>query len=388
MHTTDSQILSTNAETAAPGRHVHFRLTPRRQPRARRERPRILYVTTTLRLARPYLDPSVRYRCYNPAQDLSALGCVVDVVPLPRATLNLVRQYDHVVFHRPHYGSQLLALLDYLRRANKTYAADYDDLIFDPKNALASSAYQSGRMDEAKAISVFESNLRALRQFEKVTVSTTALRDEVLISHPAANVAVIHNGLAPEWLAYLRDVRPVPPKRRSTVIGYFSGTQTHEHDFAMVEDVLVELLRKHAELELLVVGPLAFNRARFMPQQLATLDVVEYRQLPSLIQRCSLTIAPLVDNVFNQCKSGLKFFESAIFGRPVVATPIPDMQRFAGSGILLPRCEQEWTSALESLCDRAVFAETADRVTDFAQQHCFSRSQAPALFNFLTGQHA
>ena len=388
MEITSSQTTPSLMRPTEPGRHVHFQMAPQTPARARRHRPRILFVTTTTRLARPYLDPSVRYRCYNPAQDLAALGCIVDVVPSPQATLSLVRMYDHVVFHRPQYGAPLMTMLEHLQRDGKTFSADYDDLIFDPNNALASSAYLSGRMDEAKAIAVFENNLRALQLFEKVSVSTTALGAQTLLSHPVADVAVIHNGIAPEWLAHLQNVRPVPRRRRSNVIGYFSGTQTHDRDFGLVEDVLVSLLRKHTELELLVVGPLAFQRERFLPSQLTTHEVVEYRHLPQLIQRCSFTIAPLVDNVFNHCKSGLKFFESAIFGRPVVATPIPDMQRFQGSGILLPRTPEQWSLTIEQLCDREFHAETARQVSRYALEHCFSRHQTPQFYQFLTGHSA
>ena len=48
-----------------------------------------------------------------------------------------------------------------------------------------------------------------------------------------------------------------------------------------------------------------------------------------------LNIAPLSSSPFNQCKSGLKYFESALLGLPVCATHIPDIHhRFEGYPLL------------------------------------------------------
>ena len=53
-------------------------------------------------------------------------------------------------------------------------------------------------------------------------------------------------------------------------------------------------------------------------------------------------------NRFTECKSGLKFFESAVLGTPVAATPIPDIDRFDNPLLLKCRTPDDWASAFRA----------------------------------------
>ena len=81
----------------------------------------------------------------------------------------------------------------------------------------------------------------------------------------------------------------------------------------------------------------AFNQL-FPPNlrhQIKSFAPVTYNKLPAIYNLSWLNIAPLSANSFNQCKSGLKYFESALLGLPVCATNIPDIHhRFEGYPLL------------------------------------------------------
>ena len=58
---------------------------------------RVLFVTQTKRQDAPYMDPSVRYRCYNPAEAMADMGCLADVVTSARLDARMIENYDAFV---------------------------------------------------------------------------------------------------------------------------------------------------------------------------------------------------------------------------------------------------------------------------------------------------
>jgi glycosyltransferase involved in cell wall biosynthesis len=105
-------------------------------------------------------------------------------------------------------------------------------------------------------------------------------------------------------------------------IGYFSGSPTHNRDFAIAAPALARLLESDPDVRVRVVGfmdttgPLGAhaNRVEMVPLH-------DWVNLQRLIAEMEINIAPLQDNVFTNCKSELKFFEAAAVGTWTVATP-------------------------------------------------------------------
>jgi glycosyltransferase involved in cell wall biosynthesis len=315
----------------------------------------------------------VRYRCYNPAYDMRKLGHAVDVVAMPQFALEMVKNYDLFIFHKPPLHITVEAAILLIERQGKVAIADYDDLIFDKKNALSSSLFLTGRATEKIVLDIFKRNHRALKMFKHVTVSTTSLAEQVRHSHPEAVVRVVHNGLNAAWVKTARmrfNSRPVPG-----MISYFCGTKSHDHDFEIAEDVLAEMLHADSSLSLHVVGPLQFNRDKFPKSRLRLTAAVPYEDLAGLIMQSWISIAPLENNLFNRCKSGLKFFEAAAFGVPSVASPIPDMLRFEEGGIALVNTPDEWRDSLVRMAQPEQHRQVAAHSRDFAMNHCLSMEQ-------------
>ena len=162
---------------------------------------RVLFVTQTARVAAPYLDPSVRYRCYNPAEVLEDEGFVADVIAQQKLTRNLTENYDAFVFHRPNGGDpNLFMCLDAIRKRGCPVVADYDDLIFAPEHALESSIFLNGVLNEVQTRSTFNNNYLGFMQFDSFTVSTGPLRDQILKLKTDARVTVVRNGLSQNFI--------------------------------------------------------------------------------------------------------------------------------------------------------------------------------------------
>lgn len=345
---------------------------------------KFLFISNTSRIQRPYMDPAVRYRCYNPAYDLEKIGHSADVVAFANFKIDMLDNYDVLVFHKPPMNYIVEATVELVRKRGKIAIADYDDLIFDKKNALESSLYLTGRASKKSVIDIFKRNHKALCFFSHVTVSTVALAEQVRLSHPGVTVGVIHNGLNRPWVEASRlrfRKRPVPGQ-----ISYFCGTKSHDHDFQLVEDVLAEFLAEKPNASLHIVGPLEFNRSKFSEKQLRTTKAVPYEALSPLIMQSWISIAPLEDNVFNRCKSGIKFFEAGAYGVPTIASPIPDMQRFSQSDIVLAETSAQWRDGLMGFMDEENRCKSSENVKRYSLEECHSSIQTDAFLQFLEQQ--
>jgi len=309
---------------------------------------KICFISETGRADRPILDPSVRYRCYHPAEALLQQGHYCSIYSATQFYQNPCLDFDVYVFHRPNMArANFDAVTDYLSRSGRTLIADYDDLIFgDAEVALQSSAVKNETLQPEQAIAAFASNLAGLRKFTKVTVSTKPLAHRVREANPGAQVEVVPNML-PQSILDVHEALGTPLRPRpQTSIGYFAGTRSHDRDFPIVEEVLHRVLSENPEFNLLVVGPVAVPQAIATLPNVNTVQAVNFLRLPSLMTMCATVIAPLEASAFNSCKSRVKFLEAALTGCRLIATPIPDMRAIGPEHLVLADTKDEWYEAL------------------------------------------
>lgn len=318
---------------------------------------KILFVSNTSRKERPYLDPSVRYRCYNPAAALEKKGFTADVISFDVLNMQHVSLYDIFIFHRPPFDEKTINFISSAKNKNKTVFADYDDLIFNKKYALHSSLYKSGRADEKTCLAIFSKNAKAVQLFDNFFVSTSPLKDKILEINSLANVTIAHNALGYDFLSALSSRKNNKPRYRDRklIISYLSGTASHDKDFKIIEKPLKELLSKYKnKIEFQAVGPLNYDKK--VLGDIKHFKYVEYSKLKKIISRSDLNVAPLEVSEFTNCKSGLKFFESGAFYVPSIVTPIDDMTRFSDcDGISYALDESDWYLSIARFVDDSDF---------------------------------
>lgn len=112
---------------------------------------------------------------------------------------------------------------------------------------------------------------------------------------------------------------------RPFVIGYFSGSHTHVKDLMTIMPQLEEFLANYEDAVFQIAGymelPDSYNyliqkgKIRFVPFQ--SFIGLQYEQA-----KVDVNIVPLLNNAFSNCKSELKYFESAIVGTVTCAAPV------------------------------------------------------------------
>jgi glycosyltransferase involved in cell wall biosynthesis len=230
---------------------------------------------------------------------------------------------------------------------------DIDDLVFDPAFADSIDALHRMRPYERRRnLQAMQRRRELLRACDLVTVSTAPLaKIAERLGRPAA---VIPNSINREQQRVAAELAAAPPHRCDGVlVGYFSGSATHQRDFAECEAALLDIMERHPKIRLRLVGYLTlgpeWERYRDRIERIGFLAAAD---LLRCIAETDINLAPLeLGNPFCEGKSELKFFEAALVGVPTVASATETFRDAIEDGVsgFLVRDTAEWRRALESL---------------------------------------
>jgi len=342
----------------------------------------VLFVSHSKRGAFYYNDASARYRCVFPAEHLNELGTLCHVIHFTQLGKITLQNYSHIIFHRPQFSLKLKYYMGKIKRLNIRAIADFDDLLFEPKLALHSPAVLSGYMSLNLAKKHARSYKKALLLFTNAWVSTELLAKQMKISQPNIIVTICHNKVPIRW-AELQPTTSVSDRVQNKIIRYMPGTSHHSHDFEKIEVTLATLLAKNPDIHLDVVGDLTFNIENFPKGQISRQKHMPFEQLPEVIASSWLTLAPLQKNTFNECKSGLKFWESGLYGVPVISSTLKDISRFNNPGLHISDNLELWLVFIEKMKNPINYQQASESSHSSASAAVFGKSETDTRLGFV-----
>jgi glycosyltransferase involved in cell wall biosynthesis len=300
---------------------------------------------------------TLRYRVRLSEEALRTGGVRTSAVHVTdRRAADLAARADVVVLYRCPAGAEVVALLHRLRRRPDpplvTY--DVDDLVFRREHLqhlpFLRSFTQAQRTTFVRDVLLRE---RLIPYADVVTGSTQPILDE-LATLTDAPARLLPNGVGtqPLRLADAASTDPVPagPFR----VGYFSGSATHDEDWAAVEGAVVDALLARPPAELWLVGRVTPTDAvARLGERVRVLPPVDWTELPTLLRQVDVTLAPLARSPFTEAKSAIKWLESALVGTPTIATPTEPFRVDIADGVngFLADHPSEWTGTLVGLAD-------------------------------------
>lgn len=302
-----------------------------------------------------------RYRVYNmvealasdPAQRATAAWFAVNEIP---ALLPRLSEIDTLVLARVRYDADVARLITAAKAQGVRILFDCDDLVFDTRyvhlllDTLDQDTKPAAAWDWWFA---YVGRIEATARLCDGAITTNCFLADQLAETVTGPVSIVPNFLnrrqqeVSETLLAAKRARGFAGEGPVT-IGYFSGTPSHNRDFAIVVPALARLLDRDPDVRVQIVGfmeaigPLAAHADR-----VDRVPLHDWINLQRLIAEVEINIAPLQENVFTNCKSELKFFEAAIVGTWTLATPTMPFKRAIRSAEMgrLTRAE-DWDRAL------------------------------------------
>lgn len=314
-----------------------------------------------------------RYRVSHQMEQIRFNGMSCDEVWYEFLTDELVWRYGTFIFYRCPSTPQILDFIEKAKSLKKRVIFDIDDLIVDASyvqdiehlktmNSEEHTLYMDGVRRLGETLRACEAAITTTevlgRELEKFT-------PQILINRNVASEAMVL--LSKEAIS--RDTGTRDGRHGPVVLGYFSGSITHNPDFALITAVLSQVLEERPQVKIIVVGyleiPRIFDRLK---DRFEVLPFVDWTELPNIIRRCDINLVPLEKSLFNEAKSENKWVEAALVKVPTVASRVGPFADLIEDGITGMLCDSpaEWHDKLLALIDdpntRSSIAEKAHAV--------------------------
>ena len=276
-----------------------------------------------------------RYRVYNMIEGLRAdrqgraSAAWFELADIP-ALLPRLAEIDTLVVARVRYDAELAQLIATARAHGVRVLFDCDDLVFDTRyvhlvlDTLAQDPEHPGAWDWWFA---YIGRIEATARLCDGGITTNPFLAERMSEVVPGPVAIVPNFLNRGQQEVSDGLLAAKRMRRyvgdgPVTVGYFSGTPSHQHDFAIVTGALCRLLDRDPNVRFRIVGFMDdIGELAGFGDRVERLPLHDWVNLQRLIAEVEVNIAPLQENMFTNCKSELKFFEAAVVGTWTVATP-------------------------------------------------------------------
>lgn len=280
-------------------------------------------------------NSTFRYRAYNMAQvlndgidsDISASYFFLSDFHRIDEIADLA---DLLVICRSRYCHRINQLISKFRRRGKRVLFDIDDLVFDARyvhliiNTLGQDVESPEIWDYWFS---YVSRMAETLRLCDGAITTNAYLATKIAAFSGLPVSVVPNFINKEQLILSENL--FHHKKDSDfardgkiTVGYFSGSPSHNLDYAIITSALEGVMEEDERIEFMVAGYIDLGPSlnRF-GGRIKRQPFHDYVNLQRLISNVEFNLMPLQSNVFTNCKSELKYFEAAIVGTVSIASP-------------------------------------------------------------------
>lgn len=315
---------------------------------------------------------SALYRVHHVAEELEIhnFKCSITIQDNPFLP-KYADKFKIFIFHRAIYSQKVAKLIEAVKKQEKEIIFETDDLIFDPEYLHWMEYYRNASQVEKKVLEKGIGREILTDFYVKACTTTTSYLAGILKTY-SKKVFIVPNKLSNKDLetadkimkhkTYNMKQNGNEEKNKCFMlhasccvvkIGYFSGTKSHDKDFATITEPLLKIMEKYPNVELFLAGPLEISDefVKFK-NRIKRLPYVSRQKHFKNIAGIDINLAPLeIGNPFCEAKSELKFFEAGILGVPTVAAATRMFQEAIDDGIdgFLAVTEDEWRDKIEKL---------------------------------------
>lgn len=331
---------------------------------------------------------SARYRTWNVAEELTLYGFTCSITLQDNLWLSsYAKKFKVFVFHRVVYNPKIAKFIKSIKSRDREIIFETDDLTFDPQYATQTDHYAKLNALEKKQ---YEGGLglEILKDpYVKICTTTTSYLAKILEGY-GKKVFIVPNKLSNNDLKIIESVKSKSPSSL-VKIGYFSGTKSHDRDFATITDALMKIMEKFPQIKLVLAGPLDIeNRLNKFKDRIDYLPFVSRDKHFKNIAAVDINIVPLeIGDLYCESKSELKFFEAGVLGVPTVATATQTFREaiLDGEDGFIANSDEEWIAKLDKLIlDKKLREKVGGKAREKAlQKYTTKNSNDEDYYNFL-----
>jgi hypothetical protein len=328
-----------------------------------------------------------RHRCEHPREQLASQG--IEAVVLQGAPA--LTGYTHAVLNRVPMSPELAAAIDAAESGGTRVLFDVDDLIFDA-DVVGGMEFVKARaaVDQTRLREAVNGIARTIERCRAGLCATVSLQRE--LDARGHSVALALNGVSDEMVRLSDAAVAHRTAARGVRIGFPAGHPGHAFNLAVVEEAVEAVLRRYPQATFVLMGALAVApRLAAFAGRIAQVPYMDWRELPAVLARLDICMAPLADNAFNRCKSDIKFLEAALVRVPVVASPVGQLGETIrhGTNGLLAADTTAWVKALSALIEQPQLREDlAAAAHDYVRRERTSEALGPKLVEALVSAAA
>lgn len=294
-----------------------------------------------------------KYRVEQPAELWAKAGVGYDWADFRdvQRSLSALQSASHLMLYRVQSGPLLEMYLYEARRLGLPVAYDIDDPLFSVPayETYGNMAALPGAM-KAHFLAEAPKYLAAMNQADVITVSTPGLATH-LRAFTHRPVLVRRNFAdAATWAA--AEAAPPRAENGGFRLAFASGSMGHEADFGLIRDCISDFLAADRLRRLMVLGHFdAAHLPKAVQGQIEIHGFADYADYLALLAQADCAVMPLLDDLFNGCKSAVRVLDAAAVGVVSVASDIGDMCAVIREGETghLIGADGDWRAVLEKL---------------------------------------
>ena len=291
-----------------------------------------------------------RYRVEHFREQLILNGYASKFIQMDQTEQEKIEEYTAVVMYRCSKLMEAEMLANRAKAAGIPVYYDVDDLVFDYEKISGLHFLKGSEYSDFRTTT---DRIHGCMEFcDGYFTSTETLAKEIREEFPGKPVVINRNCMSMEMEVLSHEAVEQTDKDKDRIyIGYLSGSRTHDQDFAQVEAALLEVMQRHPEVYLKLVGVLDESGMAPVQNRIEKLPFMDWRQLPGVIAGLDINLMPLENSLFHCCKSENKWTEAALVKVPSVMSHNREMEYVVENGKDGWMCttKEEWVSALESL---------------------------------------
>lgn len=335
---------------------------------------------------------SAYYRAFNQAEELNIHGIKTSVVMQDDPFLvKYVDKCQVFIFQRTFMTPKIEKMIAKIKQQKKEIIFETDDLVFDAKYIKQTDLYQN-KMNSAEKIQYKKGIGSEIikDKYTKVCTTTTSYLAQKIEKYEK-KVFIVKNKLSNHELELTQNILDNLPKEEDQAvrIGYFSGSSSHNKDFASIVEALMEILEKNQKVKLFLAGPLdVYNKLNKYKNRIVVMPFVSRDKYYENIWKIDINIAPLIlGDSFCESKSEIKFTETGVLKIPTVAVRNQTFSETIEDGVdgFLADNKKEWVEKIEKLIkDEKLRKEMGEKAREkVLRDYTNKNSHTTEYYNYL-----